>query len=349
MSLMIVILAFTLIFMLPLIQGFKVSAGFWQQRNQPSHKPQLTLQVSRLRRQQNYLQLTLVSANGEPLPAARAGQHLQLFGSDADGQPVSRAYSLAQDCRQRRYYRLVIKAESGGRLSPHLFASAKVGDVLLASLPKGRFVVPKQRRPLVLIAGGVGITPMLAMVYQALRQRRAVTLVYQARTAADLMFHRLLSRLPGLRYLPVLSQPAVDWLGGRGRVNAQQLLALGGRRAAYYCCANAAMTTQLSEDFARAGKTLRVERFQAPVSQQAISISYRDISTNAAGSPSVLAALNKAGAAIPYDCLGGSCGLCKKRLLQGDVIQQLEPSVALADNEVLLCCIQAKTPLHIGD
>ncbi len=320
---------------------------YYETRRQ--HQPALTLCVSRVRRQSRYLQLTLVAADGRTLPKARAGQHIQLFGTDAAGQPVCRAYSLAQDCRHSHFYRLVIKAEAGGRLSGQLFNTVRAGDLLQASLPKGHFVLFRSRKPLVLIAGGVGITPMLAMVYQALRQRRRVTLIYQARTAADLLFHRLFSRLAGLHYLPVLSQPTPDWLGGHGRISAAQLLAIGGRSASYYCCANAAMTEQLSNDLAKAGVTLHYELFSAGATKQSCLLQYRDISTDSAGFCSVLDALNSAGAGIPSDCRGGSCGLCKKRLLKGEVIQMLDPATPLAAGEVLTCCIQAKTTLLLSD
>jgi ferredoxin-NADP reductase len=347
---MIVAIALMLIFLLPGLLLLKLGWQGWQQRQQQRlHLPSLRLRVSRLRRQRQYLQLTLVAADARPLPSGRAGQHIQLFGTDAAGQAVSRAYSLAQDCHHNQYYRLVIKSEPGGRLSPQLFQRLQVGDVLHTSPPKGHFVLKRSRKPLVLVAGGVGITPMLAMVYQALRSRRPVTLVYQACSAADLLFHRLLSRLPGLHYLPVLSQPDASWHGERGRINAAQLLALGGHQASYYCCANAAMTAQLSTELAEAGVTLHFELFSAAATQQSCLLQYGEISADSAGFSSVLDALNSAGAGIPSDCRGGSCGLCKKRLIKGEVIQMLDPAAPLAAGEVLTCCIQAKTALLLAD
>lgn len=347
---MLVLIALLCIFLLPGISLVRVVVRHFQHhREQQLHRPSLQLRVSRVRRQRRYLQLTLVATDGRTLPSARAGQHIQLFSADAAGKPVSRAYSLAQDCRHSNFYRLVIKAEDGGRLSSQLFDTVQVGDLLQASIPKGHFILKRSRKPLVLIAGGVGVTPMLAMAYQALRQRRPVTLFYQARTAADLLFHRLFSRLPGLHYVPVLSQPTPDWLGGHGRINAAQLLALGGRQATYYCCANAAMTAQISADLAKAGVTLHYELFSAGVSKQNCLLQYGAINADSAGFSSVLDALNNAGACIPSDCRGGSCGVCKKRLIKGEVIQMLDPAAPLAAGEVLTCCIQAKTALVLAD
>ena len=343
-------IALVLILILPACRGLNTSLQWLQHRRaQTLHQPALTLRVSRVRRQRRYLQLTLVAADGQKLPKAQAGQHIQLFGIDASGQTVSRAYSLAQDCRHHHFYRLVIKAETGGCLSSKLFDTVRVGDLLQASVPKGHFVLRRSRRPLVLIAAGVGITPMLAMALQALRLRRPVTLVYQARTQADLLFQRWLGRLPHLRFIPVLSQPDASWSGETGHINAGRLLQLCGHQADYYCCAAAQMTAQLSQDLALAGKTLHAELFAAAVSQQELSIRYRDIHTSAAGFSSVLDALNSAGAGIPSDCRGGSCGLCKKRLIKGEVIQMLDPAAPIAAGEVLTCCIQAKTALVLAD
>lgn len=347
---MIVAIALTLMLILPCCWLLQAGWHRYQHRQeQRLQQPRLQLRVSRVYRQGRYLKLTLVATDGNRLPPARAGQHIQLFACDAAGQAVSRAYSLAQDCRHSRFYRLVIKAETGGRLSSQLFETVKAGDVFTASLPRGHFVLRRSRKPLVLIAAGVGITPILAMVLQALRQRRNLTLVYQARTANDLLYQRWLRRLPKLRFIPVLSKPDAHWSGERGRINAGRLLQLCDQQAEYYCCAGAAMTAQLSEDLARVGKTLRSELFVAPISQQDLQIRYRNIRTQAAGFSSVLDALNSAGAGIPSDCRGGSCGLCKKRLLNGDVQHLLDPTAPLAAGEVLLCCIQAKTALLIDD
>ncbi len=347
---MVVLIALLCIFLLPAIQLVRWSVQHAQhRREQQLHQPSLRLRVSRVRRQRRYLQLTLVAADGQKLPPARAGQHIQLFSADATGQPVSRAYSLAQDCQHSRFYRLVIKAETGGRLSSKLFDTVRVGDLLQASLPKGHFVLRRSRKPLVLVAAGVGITPMLAMALQALRQRRPVTLVYQARTEADLLFQRWLRRLPGLKFIPVLSQPDANWCGETGRINAARLLQLCGHQANYYCCAAAQMTSELSADLAKVGNPLQAELFAAAVSQQDLPIRYRQIETTAAGFASVLDALNQAGAGIPSDCRGGSCGLCKKRLITGEVIQLLDPAAPLSAGEILTCCVQAKTALELGD
>jgi ferredoxin-NADP reductase len=208
----------------------------------------------------------------------------------------------------------------------------------------------RSKKPLVLVAGGIGITPLLSMAWQALRQRRAVTLVWQARTEQDLLFDSLLRKMPGLRYLPILSAPGTEWPGARGRVDAQWLYQLGGNRADYYCCASQAVMESLQDGLRRLGNIrLHTELFSAAASTQDFQISYGQLAVSSAGCRSVLQALNQAGAAIPNDCQSGSCGLCKKRLLTGSVNTLLIPSIALADDEVLTCCIQPASDIRLAD
>ncbi len=238
-----------LTFALLFLTLFLFGRGYWQHIALPKLQNQrLKLQLVRVKRQGQYLKLWLQHPDGVLLPKAKAGQHILLYGKDLQGKPVSRAYSLAQDCSQQRYYQLVIKAETDGRLSQALFQHLKVGDLVESSYPRGHFLLNRWRQPLVLVAGGVGITPMLAMAYAAIRQKRQVFLVYQARRLEDIVFYPLLRRLPRLQLRIALTQPPADWQGFKGRIDAGYLYKLAGPQAQYYFCASAKMTEQLIYD-----------------------------------------------------------------------------------------------------
>lgn len=358
----------TLVVLLSLYLGYGIIDGLhrrWQQRQQ-QHR--LTLVVSRIRRQQDMLKIWLHQAAGQALPKAKAGQHILLFGHDLQGQAVSRAYSLVQDNQQRQYYLLAIKAEANGRFSQALFQTLQVGDQLQSSYPKGHFLLrhdwrhsckmllparlrPRwlQSRPLVLVGGGIGITPMLAMAQQAIRQQRPVWLCYQARTAQDLLWHRYLQRLPGLHYRPILSQAAADWQGGRGRVTARQLIALAGLKADYYLCANADMVQSLEQELRQAGvKRCYHELFSAAHSKNSFALQLGPHQADSLGHSSVLDALLAAGVQVPYDCRGGSCGQCRLKLLSGQCQMVLPAEYELAADEILSCCMQAQSPLQLA-
>ncbi|MFJ2320590.1 pyridoxamine 5'-phosphate oxidase family protein [Pseudomonas sp. NPDC087817] len=174
--------------------------------------------------------------DGAGLPVFQAGQHLPLRFT-LDGEVHIRTYSLSS-APSDGFYRISVKRE--GRISTHLHEQIRVGDVLEARAPQGHFTVaPLERRPLVLLAAGVGITPLLSMlrevVYQGLRTRRIrpTWLVQSSRSLAEQPFRQELDRLleeagDAVRVLRLLSQPEVDAHQGedfdrQGRIDADLL------------------------------------------------------------------------------------------------------------------------------
>ena len=324
--------------------------GYQQQKRQ-------SLQLYRFRRQGQLLKLWLCDPDGRRLPAIKPGQHLLLSGEDLAGTPLSRAYSVCSDSRQRRFYQLTIKIEAAGRLTPALAQQLQQGQILQTGYPAGHFqLTPRWRqfsswlqpRALVLVAGGIGITPLLPMVSAALRQGRPVTLFVQARRAGDLLQHAKLRRLPGLHYLPYLTQPDPDWTGCHGRLTAAQIVAFGGLAADYYLCANANMVQQLEQGLRAVGcQRIYHELFSAANSTARLPIQLGAVTADSLGHASVLDALLAAGAAVPYDCRGGSCGACRIRLISGQCQQVLAAEFPLPADEVLACCVQALSPLQL--
>jgi ferredoxin-NADP reductase/predicted pyridoxine 5'-phosphate oxidase superfamily flavin-nucleotide-binding protein len=178
----------------------------------------------------------LEPADGAGLPVFQAGQHLPLRFT-LDGEVHIRTYSLSS-APSDGFFRISVKRE--GLISSHLHQQIRVGDVLEARAPQGHFTVaPLERRPLVLLAAGVGITPLLSMlrevVYQGLRTRgiRPTLLLQGSRTLAEQPFRVELDRLledagGAVRVIRVLSQPEVDVFEGEdfdltGRVDVALL------------------------------------------------------------------------------------------------------------------------------
>ncbi|MFJ7313255.1 pyridoxamine 5'-phosphate oxidase family protein [Pseudomonas sp. NPDC098747] len=174
--------------------------------------------------------------DGAGLPVFLAGQHLPVRFT-LDGEMHIRTYSLSS-APSDGFYRISVKRE--GRVSTHLHEQIQVGDVLEARAPQGHFTVaPLERRPLVLLAAGVGITPLLSMlrevVYQGLRTRRirSTWLLQSSRSLADQPFRKELDRLlesagDAVRVLRLLSQPEADAREGedfdlRGRIDGAVL------------------------------------------------------------------------------------------------------------------------------
>jgi ferredoxin-NADP reductase/predicted pyridoxine 5'-phosphate oxidase superfamily flavin-nucleotide-binding protein len=188
---------------------------------------------------QNIRSIYLEPADGAGVPLFQAGQHLPLR-FNIGGAVHIRTYSLSS-APSDDFFRISVKRD--GLVSGHLHEQIRVGDLLEARAPQGHFTVAaNERRPLVLLAAGVGITPLLSMVrevvYQGLRTRsiRPTWFFQSSRTLADQPFRheldRLLDGLGGsVRLLRLLSQPESDAREGEdfdhhGRIDAERLQAL---------------------------------------------------------------------------------------------------------------------------
>lgn len=195
------------------------------------------LRVAKIEAESRHIRsIYLEPVDGAGLPVFVAGQHLPLRFT-LDGEVHIRTYSLSS-APSDGFYRISVKRE--GLISSHLHRQIQVGDVLEARAPQGHFTVaPLAQRPLVLLAAGVGITPLLSMlrevVYQGLRTRgiRPTLLLQSSRSLADQPFRQELDRLlersgAAVRVLRVLSQPEADAREGEdfdltGRIDSVML------------------------------------------------------------------------------------------------------------------------------
>lgn len=180
----------------------------------------------------------LEPADGFATAAFLAGQHLpirlQIPGED---RPLIRCYTLSV-APSDGVYRLSIKRQ--GRVSRHLHDSLRVGNLIEARAPRGDFTIDAlQRRPAVLLAGGIGVTPMLAMlrhiVFEGLRKRRLrpTTFIYATHNQAERAFDAELAELArrggdALKIVRVTAAPEAQARPGhdfelQGRVDLQLL------------------------------------------------------------------------------------------------------------------------------
>uniref|UniRef100_UPI000491098C 2Fe-2S iron-sulfur cluster-binding protein n=1 Tax=Pseudomonas sp. Ant30-3 TaxID=1488328 RepID=UPI000491098C len=202
--------------------------GTWDQTNARLQAQALgdrwrLLRVARIEQESHSIRsIYLEPIDGVGLPIFQAGQHLPLR-FNISGAVHIRTYTLSS-APSDDFFRISVKRE--GVVSTHLHDQLKVGDFLEARAPQGHFTVSAlERRPLVLLAAGVGITPLLSMlrevVYQGLRTRhiRPTWILQSSRTLADQPFRaevdRLLESAGGaVRMVRLLSQPETDALEG---------------------------------------------------------------------------------------------------------------------------------------
>ncbi|WDY57210.1 NO-inducible flavohemoprotein [Pseudomonas sp. PSKL.D1] len=133
--------------------------------------------------------------DGKPVLKAEPGQYIgvQLF---IDGAEQRRNYSLSALCNGREY-RISVKREAGGKVSSYLHDELMVGDTVQLFPPSGDFSLAASDKPLVLISGGVGITPTLAMLEAALQTQRPVHFIHCARNGAVHAFRDWVDDLAG--------------------------------------------------------------------------------------------------------------------------------------------------------
>lgn len=138
-----------------------------------------------------------VPQDGGSLLDFEPGQYIGLRMM-VDGEEQRRQYSLSAPLRQNgqpAQYRISVKREANGKVSRHLHDQIHVGSVVELFPPSGEFTLTASARPLVLISGGVGITPMMSMLVAALPSGRPVHFIHAARHAGVHAFRDALEEL----------------------------------------------------------------------------------------------------------------------------------------------------------
>lgn len=316
-------------------------------------------------------------ADGAGLPAFKAGQHLPLrLSLDGRTPPLIRTYSLSS-APSDGFFRISVKRD--GLASAYLHDHVSVGDLLQARSPQGSFVVdPQERRPLVLLGAGIGVTPMLSMlrevIYEGKRVRggRATWFIQSARRLADLAFREEVDTLIAkagdqLTAIRVMSQPETSARVGEdfhltGRIDLDLLKALlPFNDFDFYVCGPAAFTQEIydglrgmhirderirAETFGpsslkRSGDSQGVAFDQPPAATEAVPVVFERSAKEARWQPaagSLLELAESRGLSPEFSCRGGSCGTCKTRLISGQVHYPVPPAERPAPDHVLICC-----------
>jgi ferredoxin-NADP reductase len=165
-------------------------------------------------------------------PGHRAGQHVDVRLTAEDGYQVERSYSIASPPEEAPRITLTVERLADGEVSPYLVDELQVGDRLELRGPIGGYFVweATQGGPLLLVAGGSGIAPLMAMVRHRAVVRATVPtrLLYSARSLEHLIYREELARLSTaegaieVAYTLTRTQPA-DWTGYGRRIDEDML------------------------------------------------------------------------------------------------------------------------------
>ena len=257
----------------------------------------------------------LTSADGAPLPAYTAGAHLDL----TLGNGLVRQYSLCCRAPSPDRYRIAVKRDPASRGgSAWLHEQAAVGTTLEIGLPRNAFGLGKSADPHLLLAGGIGITPLLSMAYALLREGRAFHLACFARDQAALPLPDDLASIA--RQAQVSTHVGLD--PDQTRIALTTLMSAYPRAAVYTCGPAPFMGLVTELGTARFGAhALHQESFQGPSpasGERPFMIRLKDgRELEVPAGKSALACLLEAGIAAPCSCEVGVCGTCRVAILAG--------------------------------
>jgi vanillate O-demethylase ferredoxin subunit len=291
--------------------------------------------------------LQLVSPEGRALPSFEPGAHLPVQVRDSAGNRVERHYSLLSDPADLSRYRIGVQLEPQGRGgSRYLHRSLQAGDLLQARQPRNAFALTEGAAHSVLLAGGIGITPLIAMLYALRAEGRSFELHYTARREADLAFRQEIETLAGDRASLYVSAGPEE-----ARLDLERILARPSLGTHLYVCGPRRMISAV-RDQAREQRwpeeQIHFESFGAAAQPQDREISVElarsgrtiDVPANS----SILDALLGQGLAIPHECKRGECSLCRTRVLAGEPEHRdlcLSPQEQAAS--MCLCVSRAKS------
>lgn len=337
----------------------------------------------------------LTPADGRPLPAFKPGQFLTFKLQIEDPttgavKNIVRCYSLS-DSPHPDYYRVSIKRASPpadkpevspGLSSNYFHDHVQEGMQLSVKAPSGHFyLLETEPLPIVLVGGGIGITPMLSIINTLLNSgsSREIWLFYGVRNGTD---HAMKQHLQSLEkahnnfHLHVCySRPDEQDVEGsdyqyQGHVDIKRLrLTLQQKRHQFYICGPRAMMESLVpalEEWGVATDDIHYEAFgpatlpkhQKPkqqvsmpeVAQQAIAVTFSKSGKSLiwnSGAESLLEFAEDNGIEVDSGCRAGSCGGCQTALESGEVDYSQDPDADIEAGHCLLCISKPKSDLTL--
>lgn len=264
------------------------------------------------------LSVDLVHPESKPLPAWEPGAHLDLHV----GGHV-RQYSLCGDPQDSARYRVAVLNEAASRGgSRHVHTTLRPGATVRVQGPRNHFRLAPAGA-YVFVAGGIGVTPLLAMAREATRAGTPWRFVHGGRSRAAMAFRAELAELTGPGRELVL-HPQDE----HGHIDLDAALAgvADDEATLVYCCGPEPLLAAAEERCAAYGAAgrLHVERFAAPTAAPAgedaafeVELRRSGCTVGVAADTSVLDAVEAAGADVPSSCRDGICGTCETRVLEG--------------------------------
>ncbi|MBA3502908.1 MAG: FAD-binding oxidoreductase [Myxococcota bacterium] len=297
-----------------------------------------------------------VMPDGSALPFEHiAGQYLNI-ALMIDGKRVNRSYTIASSPTRSHYVEISVKRAPDGHASQFLHDQVTEGMRIKIGAPAGKFYFAGHGERVVMIAGGVGITPMMSVARSLTDRcwRGDIYLLFGVRERKDVIFEhelaQLQQRFPNLHVEIVPSSE-------RGRITKEivQAFVPGLSRGPVMLCGPDAMMTAIRKILVEIGVPdgeITQEAFVSPL--QVIEQVPGEIATGEAANVqfkragkgtdtselTILECAEACGVNIPFECRSGICGQCKTTLVSGKVTMDVQDALTSADRSkgVILAC-----------
>ncbi|HEY4298976.1 MAG TPA: PDR/VanB family oxidoreductase [Paraburkholderia sp.] len=293
--------------------------------------------------------------DGQPFDHYEPGAHIDVTGPSG----LTRQYSLCGDPDRRDAHLFAVKREDASRGgSRALHDEVTIGSELTIGAPRNLFQLAPGADEHILVAAGIGVTPLLSMAYRLLRQRQRFVLHYFARSAEHAAFLPLLSRAP-------FSDHVKFHFGvTRERLDAVLAECLADSREGthIYTCGPAPFMERVVAigETRVAPQALHLERFAAePAVGDAAALDAFDVQIASSGATvrvekdsSIVAALASIGIEVDTSCGEGVCGTCMVDVVSG-VPEHRDHCLSKAERasgKVICCCVsRATSPVLVLD
>jgi ferredoxin-NADP reductase len=286
--------------------------------------------------------------DGKPLPSYQPGAHIDLHLPNG----LIRQYSLIEADPDPASYRVGIKRDPASRGgSRHIHDDLRVGKSLKISPPRNNFALVEDASHVVLLAGGIGITPIWCMVQRLNKLGRPWTLHYACRSRADMAFLQSLEAMAPAQF-------HFDEESGGKFLDVAAIIAAAPKDAHLYCCGPTPMLKAFetaTENWPR--EQVHIEYFTPK--QEAAKAGGFTVELARSGKAfvipegkSILQVLLDAGVDVDYSCELGICGACEQRVISGipehrDAILTEEEQAS--NTKVMICCAGCKSDRLVLD
>ena len=299
--------------------------------------------------------IKLARPHGEPLPSWEAGAHVKVRLPDGG----ERSYSLINTSldpaatTRPHAYRLGIRLEQPSQGGSKFMHALNIGDIVSVSAPRNNFPLEPTSRPIVLLAGGIGVTPVLSMATALTAGERPYRFFYAGRSRDQLAFLRESEALGG-DHLTIHTDDA------GGIFDVRDLMASLTNDEPLYLCGPKPMidtAIQGAKDLGWADGRLRFELFAtaAPLAgDQPFEVVLNNSGKTFLIPPdkTILAVLIEAGVDPLHDCQRGDCGICQVSVLEGTPDHRdyiLTDTEKTAGKVMQICVSRSKSPRLVLD